>query len=238
MAREIQAVIIAIALLFLIPLVGAEVYPQNSEIDLKVPVRVNGFVSSGVLCNVSVFYPNKSLLIDFKQMTDKGNYFNYTLTSSQTTLKGDYSYCVTCQASSVGLNQTECFPFTINLGGVASSQERTDTTSRSIYFIFGIAIILFIGFFYSQKTPVKITFILMALLFMLIAINLIFLSLQDEIVNPRLESFFSFFTATSFIMYWFIGILLGVIWIITFIINIMSSMEVKKQKKYGSEWNS
>lgn len=231
MDRKIQ-VIIFLLLLLLAPSVYAVAYPQGSDIDIKHPVRVDGYLGTGVLCNISVMYPNGTLLVDFKPMTDNGDYFNYTLNSSKTTIKGDYTYCITCQASSIGSNQTSCFNFLINLGGVDPSQQRTDTTSLSIYFMFGLGILLFIGFIFSSKPPVRYTFFLGALLFFLIAINMIFISLQDEVINSKVEGFFSFFTSISFIFYWFIGSLIFLIWIITFIVNIMKTMEVKKRARY------
>lgn len=232
MVKQIQAIII-LCFLLLVPAVVAESYPQGSEIGLKVPVRVDGYISTGVTCNITVLYPNSSILIDFKEMSDKISYFNYTLNTSQTTIKGDYTYCVTCHSSTTGSNQTECFDFAINLGGVDATQSRTDATSRAVYFMFGVAIILFIGLIFSKTTPVKFTFGLGALMFFLIAVNLIFMSMQDEIVNPKVEGFFSSFTAISYIAYWFIGALIGIIWLLTSVVSLMNYMQIKKQRKYG-----
>ena len=67
-----------------------------------------------------------------------------------------------------------------------------------------MALILFISFFFaSQSMPVKWTVFILGMLFFLMGINTIFLSLQDEVINPNLENFFSGFLAISFYLYYF-----------------------------------
>jgi len=92
----------------------------------------------------------------------------------------------------------------LNPAGIEPTSQRTDSTTRSIYFIFGIALLLFLAFFFTkQAVPVKWTVFIFAIIFFLIGINIIFVSLQDEIVNPKLETFFSGFTVISWYFYYF-----------------------------------
>jgi len=118
MGKILRPVIFLFALIFLFQIVSAiQSYPQGSIVDLKHPVRVNGGIPATALCNVSIYSPhnNTAPFIDFLAMTNNGDYFNYTLDTSQTATKGTYKYDVTCE--SAGLNDTSSFEFLINLGG-------------------------------------------------------------------------------------------------------------------------
>lgn len=196
-------------LVSILPLIDAETVQQGFDYDIQVPVRLEGGIVSGINCNITVRGPppNKTLIVDFKEMTDQETtkgYHNYTLNETNISQKGEYTYFVTCLHSAG--NSTADYSFLVNPTGIEPSTQRTDTISRSIYFIFGIAIILFVAFFFTkQSVPIKWTLFVFAIIFLLIAINVIFVSLQDEIVNPRLETFFSGFTVISWYFYWFAG---------------------------------
>ena len=176
--------------IFFLPASSGLTFRQNSAADIKSEVRLNGAVPpASALCNISVYYPNNSILVDFRQMTNQGSYFNYTINSSQTSLKGNYNYCVTCSSS--GLNETDCSKFIINLGGIEPSQLRTDTSTRNIYIFLGLGLLAFLGFFLTGKLPVRLTLLLIMIWFILMGINSAYISMQDEILNENLENFFS-----------------------------------------------
>jgi len=225
-----------IAILFfiaLIPLVNSLAFTQNEEGEIVHAVRVGGGLpGSSTNCNISIFYSNGSNFIDFDAMTNSNDVFNYTLNNSQTTIIGKYNYAVSC--TNGNLNDTKEYEFFINPGGVEPSQSRTDSLTRTIYFLFGISILFFIAFLFTngkENITLKYSFILLSLLFFLISTNTIFISLQDEISNPRLINFFSSFTRISFILYWFIGFLLMAIWVLTFFVTIFSSMKDKTRRR-------
>lgn len=223
-------------LLFLIiPLVNALTFEQNQEANIRHAVRVNdGIPSTNANCNITISYPNGTLLVDVDSMSisSNSNYFNYTLNTTQTSIKGEYDYEITCVDGN--LNATESFSYLVNYGGIEPTEARTDSITRSIYFIFGIGVLLFLGFlFINFKLPIKATFFLVSLLFFLIGINLIFLDLQDQVVNSRLEGFFSSFTAISFYIYLFVGFLIGSIWILSVMVTLISRKRVRRLEKFG-----
>ena len=220
--------------LFLLGITSAETYQQGQEVNLRIPVRVNGGLAAAV-CNITVTSPNNTILVNFLEMTDQTSYHNYTLSTAQTASKGTYSYCVTCFSG--GLNQTGCSEFFINPSGIEPTQQRTDSITRSVYFLFGIALILFLSFFFAkQSVPVKWTVFILGVIFFLIGINTIFLSLQDEVINPNLENFFSGFLVLSYYFYYFAAVLLIILWVFTFINTWIYKKNMQNINKFGGNY--
>jgi hypothetical protein len=164
-------------------------------------------------------------------MTYNDNYYNYTLLPNQTTQEGEHFVIITCQGDTDGFST---FTYEINPTGIRPTEQRTETITRTIYFIFGIAIIFFLGYiFIAEKTTVKYTFFLLSFIFFLIAMNIVFVSMQDEVVNPRLENLFSFLVAASFYMYWFIGGLIFIMWFLAFFNSILMKRGTNIAKRMG-----
>jgi len=222
--------------IFLISLVnGIDTYSQNSNIDISHPVRLDGEIISGVECNITIYYPDNSVLIDFQPMTDNGDYFNYSLNSTQTETKGIYKYVVSCEDTTNNLYQTDSFEFLINLGGVEPSESRTQTQTRNIYIFFGLGLLFFISMFFVEKFPIKLTLFLLMAWFFLMGINFSFVSIGDEVLNPTVENFYSFFLTLSFYANYFIFITIAILWLITFIVNAVQINKQKKAGRYGFE---
>jgi len=223
-----------ICLIFLIGLaLAASTYQQSTDIDIKHPVRIDGAIPTNTVCNITIYYPNNTLMVDFQPMTNNGSFYNYTIDSTFTGTKGIYNYDILC--SNGELNSTQSYDFLINLGGVEPSTSRTDTTTRNIIIFFGLAIFCFIGFIFTKKFPVKASLFLIMIWFILMGLSISFISLQDEVVNPTIESFFSSFLAISFIANWFIFSFIMIIWTITFFVSIFDFNKQKKREKYGEE---
>ncbi|HEX9804498.1 MAG TPA: hypothetical protein VGA67_02355 [Candidatus Dojkabacteria bacterium] len=207
-------------------------YPQGSVVEIKHPVRVDGGIPASALCNISVYNPhNTTLLVNFLGMTNSGDYFNYTLNTSQTTTKGIYNYDITCE--SAGLNATNSFQFLINLGGTEPTEQRTSSQTRTIAIFFVLGILSFIAIFFVKMFPIKITMFLIMIWFFLIGINLTYLSIQDELVNTSMEGFFSFFLVVAFYSNYFIFISIAIIWILTFFTTFLEKKRQKKEDRYG-----
>lgn len=224
-------------ILLVVPLIsGSSFYiPQNTNYSIKFNCEIDGAVCSDTAdCNVSIDYPNTTNLIvnQIADLISNGRY-NYSLTSSQNSVVGeDYTLTMVCYDGDVNGSQT--VNYGINPSGIRPSGERTDSMTRSIYFIFIIGILLFIGFLFTkQSIPVKWTFFVFAIIFFLIGINIVFVSLQDEIINPRLDTFFSGFTALSWYFYWFAGGLLAIMWFFTFFNTWIFKKNMENARRYG-----
>ncbi len=229
--------LIVLASLFLIPTISAVnsfYVPQNSNYSINFGCEIDEAICSNTAeCNVSIYFPNSTALIQQSAATNlNGGEFEINLTFNQTATVGEYKINFACYDSDT--NGTQTTYYEVNPSGIRSSEQRTDTISRSIYFMAGIALILFISFlFVKTSIPVKWTFFAFSILFFLISINLIFTSLQDETINPKLETFFGSFTAISWYFYWFIAGLLLIMWILTFMNTWILKKNLANAKRYG-----
>lgn len=213
---------------------SAMAFSQGGIGEITHSIRVNGGLATGINCNITIFYPNNTVLIDFQGMTDRTDHFNYTLNGNQTSLKGMYNYDVTCFSSSE--NKTERFEYIVNAGGVDPSSERTDAITRTLYIVFVIGIIFFITYFFSKHPTLKWTWFLLGMMMFLIVMNFVFISLQDEVVNPKIEGFFSFFITSFYIIFWFLFVILAILWIVTIIATFLWHNHKKEMTRYGKEF--
>jgi len=225
------------ALLLILPLVsGSSFYiPQNTNYSIKFNCEIDGAVCTDTAtCNVSIDYPNTSVMIDNQAATLISNArYNYTLESPNSSIVGeDYTLTMVCYDGQV--NGSQSLTYGVNPSGIRPSEQRTATLTRSIYFIFIIGILLFLAFLFTSKSPpAKWTFFAFSVVFFLMGINIIFVSLQDEIVNPKLSTFFSSFTTISWIFYWFIGGLLIIMWALTFLNTWILKKNQDAARRYG-----
>jgi len=224
-------------ILLVLPLItGSSFYiPKDTNYSIKFNCEIDGSVcSDSATCNVSIDYPNTSILVNNDAATLISNArYNYSLNGSQNSLVAeDYKIDIVCYDGNVNGSQT--IYYGVNPSGIRPSEQRTNTITRSIYFIFIIGIILFLSFlFVNQSIPAKWTFFIFSIIFFLIGLNIIFVSLQDEIVNPKLTTFFSSFTAISWYFYWFAAGLLIIMWILTFMNTIIFKKNLSNARRYG-----
>lgn len=136
---------ILILLLFL--LIGSvsatEVYKAGDLIDLKQGCYNSGtFCSSATVCNITVIYPNATVLINAGEMSNQGGYFNYTLPEGLYTL-GTYRYDITCKDGAD--SNFNSFNFDITPNG-----ENLSIASSVIYlFMLILSICIFLGFTFT-----------------------------------------------------------------------------------------
>ncbi|MEX0595282.1 MAG: hypothetical protein WD512_02200 [Candidatus Paceibacterota bacterium] len=223
-------------LIFLIPLISYSVsaldtYKFGEDINLKHSVRVDGALVPNLNCNLTVFNPDKSILVDFKEMTDQGNYFNYTINSSDILIKGQYNYDVTC--SNGTLSSTDPFSFFVNLGGIYPSAERTATLTRTMAVFFILGILCFIALFFVRAFPFKASLFMGFLWFLIMGINISFISIQDEVINSSIEEFMSFFLVISLKLSHYILYVLSIMWIIVLFVNLFQNKRRKRNERFA-----
>jgi len=73
------------------------VFKQDTVVDLKIPCfNNNSFCSASATCNITILYPNGSVLDNNRLMSNHITYHNYTLNRSQTVILGIYTTSITC----------------------------------------------------------------------------------------------------------------------------------------------
>ncbi len=229
--------LLALAILVL-PMASAQsqdiifTFEADTEIDIKIPCFDNGtFCASSTQCNASITYPNQSILIDNIAMTNQVSFHNVTLNTTQTSKSGEYFTWIVCTDAAISGEET--FFFEINPTGIRPTDQRTGIIVLAVVFMFILGIIMFVVYIFHRSDPVKWTFFIIGVTFFLIAINVIFVSLQDAVVNSRLEGFFDFFVAISFYFYWFAAGLIFIIWMLTFLHTWLYKQNLRTAAKFG-----
>ena len=96
---------------------------------------------------------------------------------------------------------------------------------------------MFLSFFFAtQSVPVKWTVFAVGVIFFVMGINTIFISMQDEVINPALENFFSGFLTISYYFYYFIAILLVIMWTFTFLNTWLYKKNMDDMQKFGGNY--
>ncbi len=223
-------------LLLLLPVAVAQTsftFPESTPTDLKVSCfnENNSLCDTTTECLLTIDYPNATNLIKNESMTYNFNYFNFTLNENQTTPSGEYSVSVACQGQEVGFTT---FTYEVNPTGIRPSESRTQATTRAIWFIAIFGILLFIaGLLVQMNSTVKLTIFALSFIVFLVGINIVFISLQDEVINPRLENLFSFLTSISFILLWAVGGFLVILWMFTFLNTWLFKKNMANAQRFG-----
>lgn len=220
-----------ILLLLFIPLVSAlslGTFKTNEDLDIKIPLFDSNLthLNSATITQLTIIYPNGTQLAANQSMQYNENYFNYSIDSTKVNADGEYQGKLSFhQGAAYGFVD---FVFTVNPQGIEQTQERTDTLTRTIYFIGAFAILLSIAGFLTHFAPMKWTLFILSAITLLIALNMISVTLRDEVVNPSIISLIDTFTASTIYFYWFAGGLILMIWMFTVIANIGKAMKMKQ----------
>jgi hypothetical protein len=231
------SILISILAFSLVSALNQEPYLGDFKRGINITLKQSCTNSSTACtyCNITSIVsppPNQSIVFTDILMDKNGYEFSYNFTGEKTNIynNGKYSVYGVCDGT------VWHYTFGVNPTGLGQTESRTSSLSRMIYFFFIIGIILFIGFLFVGKIwQVKATFFLLSMLFILISINFLFITLEDEVVNPKIESFLSSFTAISFLLYWGIGTGIFVIWLITFVANSIYNKKIAKQSRLSGE---
>ena len=118
-----------IVILIVLPLISAQLtFKKSTEINLRVPCSFNGtFCSESAECNVTIIYPNNTIMINNLGMTNEANGMpNYTLPDSS--IMGEYEVHATCLQD--GISGSNSFAFFITGSG-----EQVTTAQGIIYMV-------------------------------------------------------------------------------------------------------
>ena len=183
-------ILLVVLMITMIPVVSASVdhlgwFKINEPIELKQTCAINGTFCD--FCNISsVDHPDSNPIIQDVIMTKRVGDFNYTLNSSFVNISGEYTVNGYCRENNVLKNWV--YKLNVNPLGIKPTLEKTQTIGLSVWLFFILGIAFFVGFIFAPNLPFKVTLIVAASYFFLIALNIVNVSISDEVLNPNLES--------------------------------------------------
>jgi hypothetical protein len=206
-------------------------FKEGECIDLVQNCANCTYVNISRVSLVSTF--NTSIILDSDvSMTKRNTVYNYTFCDTNTS--GEY--IVDWNADPNGITTIGNYNLFVSSSGIPHSESRTNALTRSIYFFMIFSIITFIGGFVFKKPAIKTTFFLSSALLILTTINLVHVTLVDELINPSIVGFFDNFTAISFILVRFIFTIIIVLWIVVLFATMFDYKKKKKKEREEGEW--
>jgi hypothetical protein len=172
-------------------------FKYNTDVDLKIPCYENERnCNSTVLCNLTIKYPNQSVLINNDKMSFNPSYFNYTIPKSKLMTFGEYNYNTVC-ISSINSGFTEGV-FKVTKTGFFNEK------NQSLLIIGIIATLTFISLIFAIKDDFTKTILLfLSLASVLILINSAYLSIVDPTLSTSLFILYKivFWTIITLLIY-------------------------------------
>ncbi len=229
-----KIIIILMCMVLILPMVSAvgeeASYPPNITMDiiLKCFNIDSNLCSATTTCQMEILFPNKSFFIYNGSMTNNGTHFNYT--TPRTSTLGIYDRIFTCSDGSTSGYATDHFYV-----GKPSTDVQTQTTTRSIYILFAIAILFFVLFFKLTSFPFKWSCLLLGLLFVMITLNVVSISLYDEAASSGIRLIYDKIAAFSMYGYWFLGIIFAVIWVLTMLASLADRKNMRQARAAGED---
>jgi len=154
-------ILILVLLILVIPVISAQgiafYVEKNTNYSIQFSCNIDGSMCSNeASCNATITNTT-TLMADVATSNLLNARFEHNITENETATPGEYTLKIDCTDGN--LNGTSTLIYEVNGAGIRSSEQRTQALSRSIYFIFGIGVLLFIAFlFASQSVPAKWTF--------------------------------------------------------------------------------
>jgi len=211
--------------LFLLTSVSADLgfYKQGENISVKGNLDATSVYTS-------IYYPNSSVIIDNQLMTSLyGNIWEYQLNGSDAVTLGKYIYDYCDQD---GDNCQENF-FTVTNSGLEFPKGSQTFLVIAIIFLFIIGGLFFVGFVKEDRMQVKWSLFIVGFMFVLASLNIISVTIYDNITSQALISFFDSLTGIMFIVFWIGFALLAVMWFLTLLRAILFKKSMKQAAKFG-----
>ena len=232
--KKTKIFIFLVLLLIVTPLVQSQLtFNPNEPAELKVSCfdLDYNFCDATTKCNITIYYPNMSVLTDNEEMTNNINYFNYTTPSLNE--RGEYNAIVACEDS--GSYGYTSFSF-ISTSIPAVSQG--NVAIGILISLVGMAFLfIFIGFKLSNSDnlfPIALFFILISLVLVVYILQLGYLYNRDILIS-------SMTTTMQFKIY--LGIMYGLIGLtfislLFLIIKTLKEFKLRKSvKDHGEGWD-
>jgi len=129
--------ILSFVLFFIIGISLASVsstYELNQDMFISKSVRLNGYPSAGLECNITILDPDETVLASFDAMVNNATTQKHEYTLTGVNMTGFYCYDITCSGG--GLNATSSYCDEVTPNGEAP------TTASGIFYIGIFAVLL------------------------------------------------------------------------------------------------
>jgi len=178
--------------------------------------------------NVSIYAPNSTILVDDQPMLNlAGSIWGYNLTDTTELGRYVYDYC-----DEGGINCKENI-FRVTNSGLEVEEGSQKFLIIAIIFLILIGGLFFLGFIKEERMQVKWSLFLIGFMFLLDGLNIISITIYDNITSTALISFFDSLTAIMFITFWISFGLLAVMWFLTLLQAILFKQKMKRAAKFG-----
>jgi len=208
-----KKLIILLFICILLPIVTAGtsfIFQKETNADIKIECLDlnNSFCEESTACQITIYYPNQSIMISNESMSHNAVYFNYTLDSSQIKAIGEYGVFTSCQGDENGFS-------TFNFLVTASGQEKINfgeglSLFGSLIVIIIIAIFFFTISFLFQNYAVKLVFIGLASMILVISVLFALVTVMQNLGGYQsfVEGYTSFWLIIKILVYVFLIALL------------------------------
>lgn len=230
--KRILLLLFGILLVANVMAIGEELsYTPNETMDLKAHCFDENKTecAPGTTCRITIYYPNNSVFVNNQSMfRDTGNTF-YNYTAAATSTLGVYNAVIDCNSAATASGY-ESSKFYV---GNPSTEVQTMAINAALYILFGVAILLFIGFLFVKHVPLKWTFFLLSILFIVIAVNTVSISLRNEAGSENIRNIYDKIGAGAYIMYWVCAGLILFIWIFSIFNSISNKRTMEMARRVG-----
>jgi len=146
MITQKSLLVVGVILAILLPLATAQlIFKQDATVDLKVPCSFNGtFCDADTPCEITIYYPNTSLMVDNASLTNTGNGMP-NITLPDTSVIGNYQAFATCTQNSVSGESS--FEFRITALG--------DTTELEDIYVYAIGLIFLVALIFGTAFIIR-----------------------------------------------------------------------------------
>jgi len=202
------------------------IYTQNDNITLLQTCDNCTYI------NITTIVLGNKTVVDFNEaMTKEGSVYSWMLHYNYTSSLGTYVI------NGIGDDNTLDTIWTYNIevtpSGTGTTTGNAIITFLAVLFFFVLGTLALVAAGKQNKKPIKWTLLLFGFIFFLSGLNLISVIIPDALLNENVAGFFDSFTAISFIMLWFSGALIIIMWILTFFNEIFLRKTTRDMHKYG-----
>lgn len=205
---------------------------NNYEFQFHIFNISNGYpINSGVSCYFHLYNSTGTHQWTSTDTSASTNFdYGFSVGGGNFSQSDIYFYNVQCNNSVMGGYISE--EISVNKNGLELNSERVNI----LIFVIGFFLILgifsiYFGIVRNYNLPVKSTFIIVGGVLVLIGVNFLLITIQEQNTNPLLENFFDRFAMLTTYGYYFATFVLFLIWAITFIVSSLESVRKNQERR-------